>query len=222
MASISSLFAQTSSYETFVSQLVQIESQKKFKYEADKDDVKESKTAISTVSKAISDLEAKIAEFTDASNNSFEQFSSSVSDSQVIKVNSISALDRENTFNITVDRLAKRDVALDVTRTADATDLSAFGDGEVTLTIGDKTETITVATTKDEGSGPVSMTNQEILEAFTAEIADKFGEEASANVFNTNSTDVQFSIQSLETGFDNRIQFSGATGVLARDYRRNA
>lgn len=66
------------------------------------------------------------------------------------------------------------------------------------------------------------MTNQEILEAFTAEIADKFGEEASANVFNTNSTDVQFSIQSLETGFDNRIQFSGATGVLARDYRRNA
>jgi flagellar hook-associated protein 2 len=215
MASISSLFAQTSSYETFVSQLVQIESQKKLRFESDKDDVKESKTAIGTVSKAISELEAKIAEFTDPSNNSFEQFTSSVSDSKVIKVNSISSLERENTFNITVDRLAKRDVALDVTRTADATDLAGFGDGEVTLTIGDKTETINVATTKDEGSGPVSMTNAEILEAFATEIADKFGDEASANVFNTNSTDVQFSIQSLETGFDNRIQFSGATGVLA-------
>ncbi|MBO6793905.1 MAG: flagellar filament capping protein FliD [Balneolaceae bacterium] len=215
MATISSLFAQTSSYETFVTQLVEVESQKKLRYESDKSDVKESITAIGKVSKAITDFEAKIAEFTDASNNSFEQFTSTVSDSQIVKINSISALDRENTFNITVDRLAKKDVALDGTRTAADTDLAAFGDGEVTLTIGDKTETINVVTTKDEGSGPVSMTNQEILEAFATEIADKFGDEASANVFNTNSTDVQFSVQSLETGFDNRIQWSGATGVLA-------
>lgn len=207
MASISSLFAQTSSYETFISQLVTLESQKKLRFEAEQDDVKESKTAVGAVSSALSDLEAKITEFTTASNNSFELFSSSVSDSKVVKVNSISGLERENTFNITVDRLAKRDVALDTTRTAAGTDLAAFGDGSVTLTIGDVTDTINVSTT--------GLTNEEILDAFTAEIADKFGEVASASVFNTNSTDVQFSIQSLDTGYDNRIQWSGATGVLA-------
>lgn len=207
MASISSLFAQTSSYEPFVTQLVELEAQKKLRFEAEKSDVSESKTAVGAVSKAMTDLEAKITELTTASNNSFEQFTSSVSDSKVVKVNSISGLERENTFNLTVDRLAKRDVALDTVRTADDTDLAAFGDGSVTLTIGDKTETISVTTS--------GLTNKEILEAFTTEIADKFGEEASASVFNTNSTEVQFSIQSLETGFDNRIQFSGATGVLA-------
>jgi flagellar hook-associated protein 2 len=207
MASISSLFAQTSSYESFVSQLVLLESQKKLRFEAEQDDVKESKTAVGAVSSALSDLEAKIKELTTSSNNSFEKFSSSVSDSKVIKVNSVSGLDRENTYNITVDRLATRDVALDSVRTSAGTDLAAFGDGSVTLTIGDKTDTISVTT--------AGLTNKEILDAFATEIADKFGDEASASVFNTNSTDVQFSIQSLETGFDNRIQFSGATGVLA-------
>ena len=216
MASISSLFAQSSSYETFVSQLVEIESQKKFKFEAQKDDVKESKTAIGAVSKAITDFEAKIEEFSNPDNKSFEPYKSSVSDSTVIRVNSSSGVARENTFNITIDRLAKRDVALDSVRTGSGTDLSAFGDGEVTMTIGDKTETITVATTKDDGlGGTVAMTNAEILESFATQISDLFGEEANASVFNTNDTDVRFSVQSLETGYDNRIQFSGATGVLA-------
>jgi len=190
--------------------------QKKFRFEAEKSDVQESKTAVGAVSSAMTDLEAKIKEFTTSTNNSFELFSSSVSDSTTLRINSASGLTRENTFNITVGRLAKRDVALDSVRTADNTDLSGFGDGSVTLTIGDKTDIINVITTKDDGmGGTTSMTNKEILEAFTTEITDKFGDEASASVFNTNSTDVQFSIQSLETGFDERIQFSGATGVLA-------
>ena len=216
MASISSLFAQTSSYEPFISQLVEIESQKKFKLEAEKDDVKESNTAIGSVSKAITDLTAKIDEFTNPDNNSFQLFSSTVSDSKTVRIDSTSGLGRENTFNITVDRLAKRDVALDSVRTAAGTDLSAFGDGEVTLTIGNKTETISVLTTKDDGlGGTIAMTNEEILDSLATQIADTFGDEASANVFNTNSTDIRFSIQSLETGYNNRIQTSGTTGVLA-------
>ena len=217
MSTISSLFAQTSSYETFVSQLVELESQKKYTYEAEQDDITESKTALSTISSAISDLQAKIEEFTTADNNSFELFSSSVSDSSVVKIDSASGLDRENTFNITVDRLATRDITLDAVRTADDTDLSALGDGFVTLTIGDKTENISVLTTKDDGAGGfVAMTNQEILESFAEQISSVFGDEASANVFTTNDTEVQFSVQSLETGFANRLQFSGATGVAAQ------
>lgn len=217
MASISSLFAQTSSYETFVTQLVELESQKKYIYEAEKEDIEESKTAVGAVSSAITDLQAKIEEFTDPGNNSFELFTSSVSDSSVIRIDSASGLERENTFNITINRLAKRDIALDTVRTAAGTDLAAFGDGEVTLTIGDKTETINVVTTKDDGEGgTVAMTNEEILEEFVTQISDLFGEEASASVFHTNDTEIQFSVQSLETGYDNRIQFSGATGVLAQ------
>ena len=217
MSTISSLFAQTSSYETFVSQLVELESQKKYKYEAEQDDLKESKTAVSTISSAISDLQAKIEEFTDSSNNSFELFSSSSSDSSVVRIDSASGLTRENSFNITVDRLATRDISLDTVRTGADTDLSALGDGFVTLTIGDKTENISVLTTKDDGAGGfVAMTNQEILESFAEQISTLFGDEASANVFTTNDTDVQFSVQSLATGFDNRIQFSGATGVAAQ------
>lgn len=206
MATISSLFAQTSSYESFVSQLVQIESQKKLKYEGEQDSVKESKTAVATVSSALSEFEAKIKELTTSSNNSFEKFTSSVSNNDGIKINSVSALERENTYNITIDRLAKRDVALDSARSSAGTELAAFGDGSVSITIGDKTDTVNISTD--------GLTNKEILEAFASEIATKFGEEANANVFNTNNDDVQFSIQSLETGFDHRIQFSGATGVL--------
>ena len=56
MASISSLFAQTSSYETFVTQLVELESQKKLRFEAEQSDVKESKTAVGVVSSALTDL----------------------------------------------------------------------------------------------------------------------------------------------------------------------
>ena len=58
MASISSLFAQTSSYETFVSQLVELESQK-LRFEAEQSDVKESKTAVGAISSTLTDLEAK-------------------------------------------------------------------------------------------------------------------------------------------------------------------
>ena len=134
MATISSLFAQTSSYESFVSQLVQIESQKKLKYEGEQVSVKESKTAVATVSSALSEFEAKIKELTTSSNNSFEKFTSSVSNNDGIKINSVSALERENTYNITIDRLAKRDVALDSARSSAGTELAAFGDGSVSIT----------------------------------------------------------------------------------------
>jgi hypothetical protein len=50
------------------------------------------------------------------------------------KINSVSALERENTYNITINRLAKRDVALDSTRSSAGTELAAFGDGSVSIT----------------------------------------------------------------------------------------
>ncbi|WP_409029065.1 flagellar filament capping protein FliD [Gracilimonas sediminicola] len=216
MASISSLMSQTSSYESFVTQLVNIESQKMLRMEVQVRDEKESKSAVGTVSKAISDFENIIKELETPSNRSFEPFKTTSSDDSVVQVNSASGLDNESAFNITVERLAKNDTALSETMTGAGYELAAQGDGSVTLTIGDKTETINVVTTKDDGSGgTVNKTNQEILESFETEIESLFGNEASASVFNLDGENIQFSLKSLETGYDNRIQFSGATGVLA-------
>ena len=216
MATISGLLSQTSSYETFVSQLVELESQKKYVMESQRTENNNAKKALGAVSSAISDLENIIEELSNSSSGAFEKFSYSTTDSDVVKVNSVSGFDSESAFNITIDRLATNDIALSTVMTGDDEDLAAFGDGEVTITIGDKTETINVATTKDDGDGgTVNMTNEEILQAFADEIESLFGDEARASVFQTNSSEVQFSIQSLATGYDNRVQISGATGVLA-------
>jgi flagellar hook-associated protein 2 len=216
MATIAGLMSQTSSYETFVSQLVELESQKMFRMEAERSEVSSQKKALGAVSGAISDLENIIKEYENTSNTPFEPFSFSSSDDKTVEVNSASGFNYESDFNITVDRLASNDLALGQVRTGADTDLAAFGDGEVTITIGEKTETINIATTKDDGSGgTVDMTNEEILQAFADEIETLFEDEARASVFQVNDTEVQFSVQSLATGYDNRIQISGATGVLA-------
>lgn len=216
MASISSLMSSTSTYETFVQQLVQIESQKKLLMEVEQKDNKEKQQALGAVSSAISEFESTIEELTTSNNNSFQPFSSSTSDESVVKVDSVSGIDRPSDFNITIDRLATNDIALSQVKTGTDTDLSGFGDGEVTLTIGDKTETISISSTKDDGAGgQTARTNEEILEAFASEVSSLFGDEARASVFQTDDSNVQLSIQSLSTGFDERVQLSGATGVLA-------
>ncbi|MTI86451.1 MAG: hypothetical protein FH748_00630 [Balneolaceae bacterium] len=216
MASISGLLSQTSSYESFVTQLVQIESQKKFRMQFEKLDRTEEKKALGSVSSAITSLENIIEELETPTNKSFQPFSTSSTDDSVVTVNSATGIDDPSTFNITVDRLASKDTALSQVKTGSDTDLAAFGDGSIDVTIGDTTETITVATTKDDGSGgTVDMTNEEIFTSFTDQIESLFGEQAKASVFQVNDTDVQFSVQSLTTGFDNRIQLSNATGVMS-------
>lgn len=215
MASISSLVSQTSSYETFVQQLVQIESQKKLNLEIKQEEGNERKSALGQVSSAISKFENKIKELENPANKSFEPFSTSTSDESVVKINSASGIDRPSNYDITIHRLATRDNALSEVMNGEGIDLSADGDGSVTLTIGDKTETITVETNKEDENGDiVERTNQEILESFAEEITNVFGEEARASVFQVDSDNVQFSVQSLQTGFDQRIQFNDASGVL--------
>jgi flagellar hook-associated protein 2 len=134
----------------------------------------------------------------------------------VVEVNSADGLDRPLNFNIQVDRLASNDIGLGQIMDGEAFDLAAQGDGSVTMTIGDKTETISVTTQKDNGNGVmVDMNNKEVLEAFAGAISDTFEDEARASVFNVSGNDVQFSIQSLKSGSEGAFQLSGATGALA-------
>lgn len=216
MASISSLISQTSSYESFVNQLVNIESQKMLRMQVQVKDQQESKKAVGEVSKAISDFENIIKEFESPTNKSFEPFKTSSSDSSVVSMNSASDITQTSNFNITVNRLAENDTALSQEMTADGFDLAAQGDGEVTLAIAGKTETLNITATKDDGNGgTVDKTNKEILESFADQVSAVFGDEAKASVFNLDGENVQLSVQSLDSGFDNRLQFSGATGALS-------
>lgn len=216
MASISSLMGQTSSYESFVSQLVNIESQNMLKMQARVKDEKESKTAVGAVSKSISDFENIIKELQSPTNKSFEPFKTRSTNDSVVAINSAKGLDRSSNFDITVNRLAKNDIGLSSLQNGSTSELAASGNGSVTLTIGGKTETLTVETTKDDGNGgTIDKTNEEILTSFADQIKSVFGDVAKANVFKVDGEHVQFSVQSLNTGFDNRIQFSDATGVLA-------
>lgn len=213
MNSISSLIQQTNPYEQFVEQLVFIESQKKYQLEDQKDTLNKQQSALSDVSSVISDFTSKIDELSSSTSNSFNPLKASASDESVVRVDSISGMDEPNNYDITVNRKATKDIMLSNVMDGSASTLSSFGDGTVDITIGDKTETISVVTTNDDGT---TRTNQEILESFSTAVNDLLGVESDSDVFQINNDgDVQLSIKSAETGFDERIQFSNAGGVLA-------
>lgn len=213
---IQNLFQQNNPYEKFVQQLVQIESRQKLQLEAQQKDQRERKTALGDVSESISKFISQITEFENIGNNAFQPLKTSSSDESVVRINSAAGIDRPSNYNINVDRIATSDVMLSQVMNADDFDLAAQGNGSLTITIGDKTETITVDTQREDEAGVmVDKTNSEMLDSFATSMSETFGDEARASVFQVNNDQVQFSMQSLQTGFDNRLQIEDATGVLA-------
>ncbi len=216
MTSIGNIFQQNNPYEKFVQQLVQLESRTKFQLQQQQSTHRERKTALGEVSSVISKFNSKLDELNQPSNNAFSPLKTSSSNEQVVRVHSADGITRPSVYNITIDRLASRDTALSSVIQGDAFDLAAAGPGQVTITIGDKTETLTIATQiEDDEGNMVTKNNLEIMEAFAAQIAEHFGEEAQANVFRVNSEQVQLSVQSLQTGSEHALSFSGASGALA-------
>jgi flagellar hook-associated protein 2 len=216
MSQVTNLFRQNNPYEKFVQQLVQIESRQKLLLEAQQKEQNERKTALGEVSSNISKFISQIKELENPANRAFQPLKTTSSDETVVRVNSASKIDRASNYNITVHRLATADTSLSQLMTASGNELSAQGDGSVTITVGDKTEIISVETTRDDGEGNmVAKTNQEILESFATAIGEVFGDELQASVFRVDNQNVQFSLRSLETGFENRIQIDGASGALA-------
>jgi len=83
----------------------------------------------------------------------------------------------------------------------------------VDVTIGGKTATISVTTTNTDGT---TKTNKEILDSISTSINNMLGTESDSAVYQVdNNGNVQLSLKSAQTGYDQRIQFSNATGVLA-------
>jgi flagellar hook-associated protein 2 len=216
MNSVQNLFRQNNPYETFVQQLTQIESRQKLIFESQQDDQKERKTALGDVSEAISKFVSKIEEFQNPGNTGFQPIKISSTDESVVQVNSADGLDRPSDYNIQVDRLASNDIGLGQIMDGEAFDLAAQGGGSVTMTIGEKTETISISTQKEDENGVmVDMNNREVLDSFAAAISETFGDEARASVFNVSGNDVQFSIRSSKSGSEGAFSLSGATGALA-------
>ncbi len=213
MNSVSSLLQQSNPYSQFVDQLVLIESQKKFRLEDQKSQLSNKQSALSTVSSVISDFTSQVDELTSTTSNSFNPLKATLSNEDAVRVDSISGLKDPNTYDISVNRKATKDIMLSNVMDGAATDLAASGDGSVDITIGDKTETISITSTNNDGT---DKTNKEILESFTSAINNLMGEESDSDVFEVdNNGNVQLSVKSAQTGYDERIQFANATGALA-------
>lgn len=212
MNSISSLIQQSNPYSQFIDQLVTIESQKKFRLEDQKSQLSSKQSALGKVSSVISDFTSQVDELSSTTSNSFNPLQSSSSNEEAIRVDSISGITDPNTYDISVNRKATKDIMLSNVMDGTATDLAANGDGSVDITIGDKTETISITTTNTDGT---DKTNKEILESFSTAINNLLGEESDSDVFEIdNNGNVQLSVKSAQTGYNERIQFSNATGVL--------
>lgn len=213
MPSISDIIRQNNPYESYIQQLVQLESQQKFQLQDQRAEKNDQKSALGDVSSVISKFISKINELSDASNNALNPIIASSSDDTVVKVDSTSGIDQPVNYNITVDRIASNDTVLSQVKDGSAIDLAAFGDGSIDVTVGSKTETITVDTTNPDAS---TKTNKEIFESFATKLNDVLGEEIDATVFQIDGNgNIQLSLKSAKTGYDERIQFNNATGTLA-------
>ncbi|NIT55686.1 MAG: hypothetical protein GWN00_05430, partial [Aliifodinibius sp.] len=112
MNSIGSLLQQTNPYSQFVDQLVLIESQKKFRLEDQKSQLSDKQSALSTVSSVISDFTSQVDELTSTTSNSFNPLKATISNEDAIRVDSISGLKDPNTYDISVNRKATKDIML--------------------------------------------------------------------------------------------------------------
>ncbi len=215
VSSISDLFRQNNPYEKFVEQLVALESRTKLQLQARQSEEKSKKSALGQVRSVITRFESKIDEVEENGVSYFQPYRLNSSNNNSVELVSADGIDQPSSYNIDIERVARNDTLLSATYTADDDSLASHGDGSFTLTIGDKSETVNVEVTyEDEDGITVTKTNQEILESLADQINTLFADEAQASVFNLDGENIQLSVQSRETGYDDRIQISNETGVL--------
>lgn len=217
MTSISDIVRQSGPYEGIIKQLIELESQPKYKLQTRQMDQQDRKTALGEVSSSISKFVSKLTELQNPANHSFDPLKAVSSDASVVEMNSATGINHPGSYDITVHRLASQDTALSSVMAADGYDLAAAGAGSMDITIGSTTQTISVATTKtDAGGNTVDRTNKEILQDYADQMNNLFPDAAQASVFQVDSSNVQFSAQSLQSGSANAIQTSNDTGVMSQ------
>lgn len=213
MASVSDIISRSGTYEGLIQQLVQLEGQKKVQLEADKSDQVKIDKELGTISSKISTLENNLKEFTLLENKTFTSLTTKSSDESVVKIVSAEGMENIDEFSISVDRLASKDHIISQSYSANGTELDDLGVGEVTITIGDITKTISIATGLPPNPGN-ERTNQELLDELSTQIEAEFGDAVQANVYQVSEGQLQMSIRSTNVGYDARVQYSGSSGFL--------
>ena len=206
MASVSNIISRSGQYEGIVQQLVQLESQKKVQYQTDLRDQNKINSELGKVSSKISALENMIKEYSLSTNNTFTPVKSTSSDDTVVEITSAANLDDPDQFSLTIDRLATRDNLLSASYTSAGTNLDS--NGSVDITVDGTTHTISITPTAGDS-------NSTVLNSLKTAIESAFGETLQVNVFDLDSTNVQLSVRSSETGEAKRVQIASTSGSLA-------
>ena len=206
MASISNIISRSGQYEGIVQQLVQLESQKKVQYQTDLKDQNKINSELGKVSSKISALENMIKEYSLSTNNTFTPVKSTSSDDTVVEITSAANLDDPDQFSLTIDRLATRDNLLSASYTSAGTNLDS--NGSVDITVDGTTHTISITPTAGDS-------NSTVLNSLKTAIESAFGDTLQVNVFDLDSTNLQLSVRSSETGEAKRVQIANTSGSLA-------
>ena len=206
MASVSNIISRSGQYEGIVQQLVQLESQKKVQYQTDLKDQNKINSELGKVSSKISALENMIKEYSLSTNNTFTPVKSTSSDDTLVEITSAANLDDPDQFSLTIDRLATRDNLLSASYTSAGTNLDS--NGSVDITVDGTTHTISITPTAGDS-------NSTVLNSLKTAIESAFGETLQVNVFDLDSTNVQLSVRSSETGEAKRVQIANTSGSLA-------
>lgn len=208
MASVSSIMSQSGTFEGIVQQLVELEGRKKVEFKSELSDQKKIETGLGSISGKITDLENLINEYSQTTSKAFTPLKISSSDSDIVSITSATSLDTPDEYAITVNRLASRDNIISQSYTSAGTDLSDLGNGTVDLTIDGTTHSISISVNSGES-------NSDVLTSLKTQIEAQFSDKVTVNVFDLDSTNVQLSIRSVETGYDSRVQFTNSTGSAA-------
>ena len=206
MASVSNIISRSGQYEGIVQQLVQLESQKKVQYQTDLKDQNKINSELGKVSSKISALENMIKEYSLSTNNTFTPVKSTSSDDTVVEITSAANLDDPDQFSLTIDRLATRDNLLSASYTSAGTNLDS--NGSVDITVDGTTHTISITPTAGDS-------NSTALNSLKTAIESAFGDTLQVNVFDLDSTNLQLSVRSSETGEAKRVQIANTSGSLA-------
>ena len=206
MASVSNIISRSGQYEGIVQQLVQLESQKKVQYQTDLRDQNKINSELGKVSSRITTLENMIKEYSLTTNNTFTPVKTTSSDDTIVEITSASNLDDPDQFSLTINRLATRDNLLSASYASTGTNLDS--NGSVDITVDGTTHTISLTPTSGDS-------NSTVLNSLKTAIETAFGETLQVNVFDLDSTNIQFSVRSSETGEAKRVQIANTSGSLA-------
>lgn len=206
MSSISNIISQSGQFEDIVQQLVQLESQKKVQFQTTVRDQNKVNSDLGKISSRITTLENMINEYSLSTNNTFTPVKSTSSDDTVVNITSASNLDDPDEFSLTVSRLATRDNLLSASYTATGNNLDS--NGSVDITVDGTTHTISITPTSGDS-------NTTVLTSLKTSIETAFGDTLQVNVFDLDSTNVQLSVRSSETGEAKRVQIANTSGSLA-------